>query len=254
MIEDLLTQHIFEWFFIFCRIGTALMLVPGIGDNFVSTKIRLVLALGLSVILFPVVQRYLPTVPHNVFILLFLVLKEVMIGAFLGMIVRIFLSALDVAGTLISFQIGFSNAAMFNPALSAQGSLASVFYTIIGTTLIYITDLHHLFIRGLVESYMYLSPLETVSLHDLSDTMLKYISDAFIVGVKMSLPFLILSVLFSVSLGILSRLMPQLQVFFIAMPIQLLVGIILVAATVMTMLIYWLNYTAQGLGGLFGLN
>ena len=248
MLQDFLANNIFHWLLVFARLSIALMLFPGLGDNFVAPKVRLIFVLGLSILIVPVVQEWLPAqMPTHVFDLFILIVKEFIIGLFLGFIIRIIVAALEVAGMMIAYQIGLSNASVFNPAISMQTSLPGVFIGMLGIVIIFLVDAHHYFIRALVESYQFFPPNVPLKIADYAMMSSRYFADAFTVGIKMTAPFLVVGPLFYFSLGILSRLMPQLQVFFILMPAQILLGLSLMGITVSAMMLYWLDYLQAAL-------
>jgi len=168
MLEELLPANLFAVMLIFARIGSALMLLPGFGEFYVMQRYRLLLALVLSALLTPVLAPALPPLPQGVAALVTAVGSEVAIGLFLGSIARILLSALDIAGTVVSLQLGLSSAQIFNPQVAQQGTLPSVFYGMLGVLLIFVTDLHHLLLRAMVDSYSVFTPGTLPPLGDFS--------------------------------------------------------------------------------------
>ena len=117
---------------IFARIGSAMILLPGIGENYVSTRVRLLLAGATTVVVSPVLAPGLPALPSQPLAMVVLLGGEIGIGLFFGTVVRCTMIALEIAGTVISFQIGLATASIFNPLLSDQGSVTSVLITITG--------------------------------------------------------------------------------------------------------------------------
>src|SRR4051812_20025708 len=115
-LQELVVNNIFAFLLIFMRFGVALMIMPGIGDTFVSPTVRLLFAAAISFILTPVLAPHLPAIPSNTGVFIELLLSEVFIGIFIGLIMRIMISALDTAGTIVSIQASLSNASLFNPS------------------------------------------------------------------------------------------------------------------------------------------
>jgi flagellar biosynthetic protein FliR len=149
----------------------------------------------------------------------------VLIGIFLGTVARILLSALDIAGTVVSLQLGLSAAQIFNPMLAQPGTLTSTLYGLLGILLIFLTDLHHVLIRALVDSYDVFAPGVVPQFNDMSDVMAHAVASAFSIGMQMSAPFILLGTAFFVGLGIAGRLVPQLQIMFVTQPLQIIGGI-----------------------------
>jgi flagellar biosynthesis protein FliR len=226
MLKEVLPTNLFAAALIFARIGSALMLLPGFGEFYVLQRYRLLLGLFIAALLTPVLAPMLPKLPDNAVDLVAMVGSEVTIGLFLGMVSRVLLSALDIAGTVVSFQLGLSAAQVFNPMAAAPGSVTGTLYSVLGVLLIFVTDLHHLLLRALVDSYAVFAPGVLPSLGDLSDVMARSVSGAFLIGMELSAPFILMGLLFFVAIGIVGRLVPQLQILFVTLPLQILGGLV----------------------------
>jgi flagellar biosynthetic protein FliR len=226
MLREVLPANLFAAALIFARIGSALMLLPGFGEFYVLQRYRLLLGLFIAALLTPVLAPMLPKLPDNAVDLVAMVGSEVTIGLFLGTVSRVLLSALDIAGTVVSFQLGLSAAQVFNPMAAAPGSVTGTLYSVLGVLLIFVTDLHHLLLRALVDSYAVFAPGVLPSLGDLSDVMARSVSGAFLIGMELSAPFILMGLLFFVAIGIVGRLVPQLQILFVTLPLQILGGLV----------------------------
>ncbi|MCE9508359.1 MAG: flagellar biosynthetic protein FliR [Alphaproteobacteria bacterium] len=234
--------NLFAFLLIFMRFGTALMIMPGIGDTFVSPMMRLLFALAMSFVLTPVLSPHLPAIPGHTGMLLALLTSEAFIGIFIGTVMRILVSALDTAGTIVSIQAGLSNATLFNPATEAQGSIISAVYSSLGVTLLLVADFHHRMLASVVDSYqLYPASGAFPEMGDLLETISKTVTMAFKIGVQMAIPFLVVGTLVQIGFGVLGRLMPQLQIFFVAMPLQIFLSLLILALTLSSGIIYWLN-------------
>ncbi len=218
-----------------------MVIMPGIGDTFVSSQVRLLFALALSLVVAPALQAHIPPPPSSTFLLTLYIMKEALIGFFIGLVGRIMISALAVAGMMISMQAGLASAMVFNPSTASQGSLVGSFLSVLGVTLLFALDLHHLLIMTVFESYGLFSFADVSSLGAMADTVAHLLSDSFRIGVQFSVPFIIVSLMLYAALGILARLMPQLQVFFIALPLQIFLGILILFITLSVAMTYWLG-------------
>jgi flagellar biosynthetic protein FliR len=118
-----------------------------------------------------------------------------------------------------------SAAQIFNPMLAQQGALTSAFYGVLGVLLIFVTDLHHLLLRAVVDSYNVFIPGGLPPLGDLSEVMVRVAANAFQLGLEMAAPFIVLGTLFFVALGVVGRLVPQLQLLFVMQPLQIVGGL-----------------------------
>jgi flagellar biosynthetic protein FliR len=167
--------------------------------------------------------------------------QEMFIGAVLGFTARLMISALQIAGFVIAQQLGLGFVMAVDPTQNGQqGILLGNFLTMLGITLIFATDLHHLVIAALNDSYALFRPGEIPLIGDVAALTTKTVAIAFKIGIQVSAPFLVFGLLFNLGLGVLSRLMPQMQVFFIGLPLSILLGLLilfLVIGAVMTVFI-----------------
>ncbi len=242
MLTDILPAEIFAVALVFCRIGAAVMLMPGIGENFISPQARLLFALALAVLITPVVRAGLPALPATMGPFVGLVVGEVIIGLFFGTIARIMILTLETAGFIIAFQSGLASAQVFNPGIAQQGSLPGALLSFLGLVLLFQTNLHHLFLAAAMDSYTLFQPGRPLPVQDMSDFIARLVTTSFRVAVQIAAPFLVIFTLFNVGLGILARLMPQLQIFFLALPAQLMLGLLLFAVTLHAGLTWFMQY------------
>ena len=246
-IEEFLVSGAFAFMLIFVRLGTALMIMPGIGDSFVSQKIRLFMALGMSFVLMPVVQTYMPSPVPSVPVLFSLILMEFVIGLFIGTVARIFMAALDVAGMIISMTSGLANAQVFNPAFATQGSIAGAFLSMTGIVLLFVTNLHHMLIYGLVESYAMFPIGEVPDSGSMAELISRAVSASFLVGFQIAIPFVVVAMLIYIGMGVLSRLMPQVQVFILALPAQIMLSMVTLFLVLSAAMLFWVGRFEDGM-------
>ncbi len=248
MLAEVLAFSLFSLLLVFVRLGAAFLILPVFGEAYISPRIRLLFAMAFSVIVTPVVQDVLPPLPSaGILATGLLILAEILVGLFLGVMVRIMVSALATTGTIIAFITGFANAVLFNPALEDQGSLQSVFLTLLGVLFILATDLHHVMLAGLVESYMVFTPGDVPEMGDFSFMVARAVADSFSLAMKLASPFIVVGVVFYALLGLLARLMPQLQVFFLAMPLQIVLGLMVFLITIQAIMMVFLGDFSEGL-------
>lgn len=250
MLQELLAGQVFAHFLVFCRLGAIIMLMPILGERFVPNRMRLAFAALFTLLVTPTVAPILPGEPATVGGLALLVGGEIFVGVFIGYLGRLMLSALETAGMIISFQTGLSSALYFNPMLAEQGSLIGVFLTLTAMLLLFQTDLHHLMLRGAVDSYGLFRPGAPPPVGDFTQVIVRLVGESFRIGLQIAGPLLVIITVLYVALGLLSRLMPQLQVFFVALPLQLVLGLILFGLTLPTAFLIFMQYFSSTLGGL----
>ncbi len=220
---------------VFARVGTMVMLMPGLGERFVLNRAKLVVAVFLALLLMPIVKPVMQT-PGDPAALMTLLISEILIGGILGFSARIIMSALATAGVIMANQIGLGFATAVDPAMGQQNPSIGNFLTILGVTLIMVGDLHHLAISAIHNSYTMLPPGAYPSVGDASALGLQAVTKSFAIAVQLSAPFIVFGLLFNLGLGILARLMPQFQVFFLGAPASILIGMALLAAVIGVMM------------------
>jgi flagellar biosynthetic protein FliR len=248
---DWLPQTAFLYLIVFARVGAMLMLLPALGESTIPARLRLGFALVFTLVLLPLLREQLPPLPQEMMAIIVMACHEVVIGLFLGGLMRIFISAAQIAGAIVAFQVGLSAAMVADPNQGGvQGLVVSTFLTFLGTALIFATDLHHMALAAVYDSYMIFSPTDPLMLGDAAQSAVRAVSGAFTVGIQMAAPFIVFGLVFNLGMGILSRLMPQLQVFFIAMPANIGVGLILIALLLTMMMGWYLNHFEAELANL----
>jgi len=252
-LQQLLTANVFAWMLIFTRVGAAFLSMPGVSEAFVSPRIRLLLALLVSALLVPVLGPKLPAMPAQTMALTTLLIGEAFYGAFIGIVARLIVSTVETAGMIIAMQISLSNASVFNPAMASQSSLPSALLGMTALTLMFATDLHHLLFWAVADSYTVFTPGTFPQMGDHATTYARLLGQSFMVGTQLAAPFLVLGLVFYLGLGLLARLMPQLQIFFIAIPAQIYLGIIILGLVLSTFMMVWLNYARHTLNALLGI-
>jgi len=246
-LQSFITQGVFAFILTFVRVGTALMIMPGLGDSLVPQQVRLYMALGFALVLFPVTSAYMPTPVPSSFLLFLLIGFEFVTGVFIGTIARILTSALDIAGMIISMMLGLGNAQLFNPLMASQGSLIGAFLSISGVTLLFVTNMHHLLLMGLFESYEAFPVGQLPEAQSMGEMIAKVVSSAFRIGIQMSIPLIVIGTVMYIGMGVLARIMPQIQVFMLALPLQILLGLMTLGVTAAAAMMFWLQEFENGM-------
>jgi flagellar biosynthetic protein FliR len=227
---------------VFARIGTMLMLLPGLGEIVVSTRLRLTLALLLAAVIFPLHSNAYHVDIRSVVSLVTVVTEEILIGAVLGISARLAVSALQVTGAVVAQQLGLGFVTSVDPTLGQQGVIISNFLTMLGLVLIFATDTHYLVIAALSDSYNIFAPGDVPSLGDTAALVSRTVAGSFRIGIQLAAPFLIFGIIFNLGLGVLSRLMPQMQVFFVGVPLSIFVGFLILILVIGAMMAGFIDY------------
>ncbi len=241
-MTELLNLNLYTFLMVFLRIGSALMLLPGFTASYVGTQIRLSIALALTIILIPVVSKFLPQAPNGFDTLLQYILQEITIGVFLAIIIQTIFSSLSLAGNIAGQAIGFSNAQNFNPATQNQSIIIESFLGVTALTVIFMANLHHLMLNAVIDTYHLFPVGQTLPWGDFANQMSQTVNGAFIAGFKLGAPFIAFNIVFYTGMGLVSRLMPQLNIFFLSLPLQIYLGAGLLFITMPIMILWFMRY------------
>jgi flagellar biosynthetic protein FliR len=241
VLQNLITEDIFALAFVFARVGAVMMLLPGFGEVFVSARIRLVLSLAITIVITPAVTSSIPALPDGPIGMLTTLGREMVIGLFLGGLTRIMIAALHIAGMIMGFQSSLANAQQFDPINSTQGSLLGRFLNVLGVFLIFMSDLHPMMLMAVADSYQVFQPGAPLPIGDFAETAIRALGDSFLLAMQISSPLIVMGMLFYIGLGLLARLMPQVQVFFIAIPIQIILAFMVMAVSLSAGMMWFLG-------------
>jgi flagellar biosynthetic protein FliR len=250
-VIDAAPQTVIAVFLIFCRIGGALMIMPGFSSSYVPPRVRLsiafVVTLALAPMFLPAVEQRLGT--GEMATVLGLIVSETATGFVIGFVGRVFFSALAFIGAAATQAIGLSAMPGTIVEDSEQPPPIAALLTITATTMIFAMNLHWEVLRGLVDSYQSIPPGEgigtRIALIDVTDQL----TEAFLLALRIGSPFLIYSLIFNFALGITNKLTPQIPVFFIAMPFGVAGGMILLFFVIKDMLLAFMSGFGAWLGG-----
>ena len=206
----------------FCRIGTAVLLMPGFGDARIPSRVRLIFAVILSLTMLPVVPALAPIEQTSV--LVGLIAFEVTIGVFIATGAKLLLAVIHILGAIIGQAAGLSNAFAPNDGNFASASTISGLLYMGALTFMFATNTHHLIISGIGLSYQAI-PVGTLPVIDMAQQVARLSADAFYISVYIGAPFLIFTVLFNLALGLANRVMPAMQVFLVASPALIMFGL-----------------------------
>lgn len=245
MLSQFLLPQLFAFLLVFCRVGTAIMLLPGFSEAYVTARVRMMLAVFLSILLVPVIHIQ---VPNSLPALFILIVAEILTGAFLGGLSRMLISTMHIAGSIIAYQSGLSAALTLGLGqLQGQDTALGNLLTFTAVVLLFVTDLHHLMLRGLAGSYGLFTPGQFPSPGDFADHAAHTMSGAFSTAMQLAAPSLVVGMIMNLGAGILSRLMPNLQIFFIMIAPQLMVGFLILMVTFSSIMLWYMDYFKDSL-------
>lgn len=247
MLRDILTLNLFAFFLIFARMGSALMLMPAFSAAMVPVEARLLFALAVSFVLMPMLAHQLPSLPGTVSGMFLLLAGEVVVGSFFGLITRVLVSALQTAGTVIAFVSSLASSLTQDPVVEQQSATIAGFLGNLGVLLLISTDMHHLMLKAAIDSYGIFEPGVAPMWGDFGLVMARRVAEAFTLGVQISAPLIITGFAYYLGLGLLGRLMPNLPIFFVGVPLQLIIQVAVLIIVLSGMMLVFLNHFESGL-------
>ena len=245
-----LSGAVLVYLLVFARTGAMVMLLPPLANTSVPARIRLMLALAIAVALAPTVASSYPqTAPHNIAALGVMIAQEVTVGIMIGTLARVIMTAVAIAGTVIASQTGLSYAEALDPSSHGQqGAVIGNFLSMLAVVMIFASNMHHLAIGAVVGSYHLIPPGTALPPGDMAEMAIRIVSGAFLLGFQLAAPFLVFGFAVNIGFGVLARMMPQLQVFFVATPLNILVGFVVMALLIGSMMTLFLNFYSVQMG------
>lgn len=213
--------------FIFARVGIIFAMVPFFNAEVVPRRITATIAFFLSLVLMPVVPPVQVRMDDlNILSLLFILLHEVLIGLCLGLAVDVIFAGIQIAGELIGFQMGFSIANVMDPMTGANVPIISNMLYITAFLLFFSLGGHHLLIRALVESFQIIPIGDSLVHRGFLMSVITYAGEMFVIGVKVAAPIIGVLFLINIAFAVIARALPQMNVFLMAFPLTISVGLI----------------------------
>ena len=228
----------FAFVLILSRTAAIVMLLPGLGEADPPPVVRAGLSVALSLLVLPTIAPQVPSAPEGM-TAAGMVLAELLVGAALGWLARLPAIALSMCGAITSTTIGLSSVIQYDPALGAQSSAFARLLGLLAPLIVLATGLYELPLSALVGSYHVVPPGSLMPAGPLAQSVQEGVSSAFGLALRLSAPFLLAGLLVQAGLGLLARLVPQLQVSSVAVPGQILCGLMLVGLLASPLLSAW---------------
>jgi flagellar biosynthetic protein FliR len=184
----------------------------------------------------------LPPLPDTLGALVGQTIKELLIGVMIGLLLQMLTAALAVAGEVVSIQTTLSFSQTANPSEAQPGSSVASFLSVMTVALIFATNLDHLFIAAMARSYTLFPPMKAVPLMDAATLAVRTFAQTFALGLQLAAPVVVFSVVFNIAIGLVGRMMPQFQVFFVATPLHVLFGLSVFALSLGSIGLVWLEH------------
>ncbi|MEJ7708500.1 MAG: flagellar biosynthetic protein FliR [Pyrinomonadaceae bacterium] len=216
---------------VLARMGGLVTFAPFWSHRLTPTRVRAVLAMGLALVLTPVVAPRLATPPTEFFSLALIIVGELLIGMAIGLVGRLVFSALDTAAHVLGFQMGFSLASTIDPATRAQTAALGVIAQMLGLVVLLGADGHRWLLAATVKSFQIVAPGNFSASAELIDLFIRLSANAIATGVALTAPAIVVLLSVELALAVMGRAAPQLQIMVLGFPIKIAVGLWLLGAS-----------------------
>jgi flagellar biosynthetic protein FliR len=221
--------HLQLFLLIFLRVSAVLVLLPLFDSKSIPVIFKAGLALTVSITLFPLVDIGNVSPITDVFSFGIKVGGEIMLGAIIGLSVKLVFAGVQLAGQLAGFQMGFAIANVMDPVTSTQASIMAQLKNYMAMLIFLAMDAHHALLQALAQSFEIVRPLAFHFSTSVADQIMNLASTMFVIALKVGAPLLSTLFLTSVGLGLIARTVPQMNIFIVAMPLKILVGLLFLA-------------------------
>lgn len=209
---------------ILVRIASFLWISPGFSNRQIPNLAKLVFSSGLAFAVYGTTEIPVETLTIGLFTVL--VLKEVLLGVAIGYITQLFFSAVEMAGSFVDFQVGFSMSMAFDPALGVNASYYGQLYYWIALVIFFVADVHHHVIRTLVNSFQYV-PITQLDFPYMGiEGIVQIFVHVIEIALNLAFPMMIIALLSEIVLALLSRTVPQINVLILGMPMKILLSLV----------------------------
>jgi flagellar biosynthetic protein FliR len=208
------------------RVSAIVHSIPVFSSNSIPVLFKMGLAFAVSMVLFTIVDLEPFAVPAGIFPFAIGIIGEVMIGLVIGLSVRLVFAGIQLAGQLAGYQMGLAIANVMDPSSSEQFPILAQFNQLLAMLLILVTNTHHLFLRALAESYHLVPPFGFHFNNAVMQQLVDLGADMFVIAIKIGAPVIAALLLTTVAFGLVARTVPQMNVFIVAMPLKIAVGLL----------------------------
>jgi len=216
-------QEILAGILVLLRISMIMSFIPVISHQSIPVQIKVGFIITVTVVVLPVVLDTIPPVPANPILYAILGLQELVIAGMISLLAQLIFSSVQFAGQIMSYQVGMAIANVFDPSTQAQGAVTGTFVSVLAMLLWLATNTHLIFLQAMMDSFTLLPPGQPWSFAGW-EMLSSAFSAMFVLAVKLVAPVMILVFFVYVALGLVSRAVPQIQVFFISFPITISLG------------------------------
>lgn len=240
----------FAFVLVLSRTGAAIMLLPGLGEAEPPAMLRAGLTLALTALVVPSIG--VVAAPPDIWRAGGMIVAELVCGAMLGWLARLVALALPMAGHVVSSMIGLSSVVQLDPALGQTSALMRLLALAV-PVLVLSSGLYALPVAAIAGSYQLIGPGSLLPAGNAAETVLGAVTESFGLALRLASPVVLAGLIWQIALGLMARAVPQLQVYFAAIPAQILGGLLLFGLLATSIVAAWMEAVRAGFGLLPGL-
>ncbi|MFC1886707.1 flagellar biosynthetic protein FliR [Thermodesulfobacteriota bacterium] len=235
------------FFLIFLRVSAIIATAPLFDNRSIPIIFKAGLALSVSILLLPILDIDAVIFPSQITPFAIGVASEIMLGLIIGFSVKLIFSGIQLAGQFAGFQMGFAIVNVMDPMTSTQAPVISQFKYQIAMLIFLSINAHHWFLKAIVDSFRLVAPLSFQLNGSLVEHLMKISGNMFVIAVKVAAPIIAALLLTTVALGMIARTVPQMNIFIVAMPLKIIIGLIFFCITLPYLSMFFVNLF-KGLG------
>ncbi len=243
----------FAFALVLARVGGAVMLLPGLGETEPPPMLRVGIALAVTVLLLPPIRHLIPPVPPALAPAARMVLAEAVTGLWLGWLARVLVLALPMAGQIIAYMMGLANVLEPDTGLGGQSTALGRMFGLVATVAVLASGLWAVPVAALAGSFRLIAPGALLPAGATAGLAAASVARGFALALQLASPFVLAAIVWQVAIGVIAKLIPRLQVYFLALPAQILGGLLLLALLVGGIISAWQAALVAGVDRLPGL-
>jgi flagellar biosynthetic protein FliR len=229
-LPDQALTEVLGFLLVVCRVGGLFVLAPGFSATMIPNRIKLMLAMALALAMMPIAVHG-QTVPLNAGGYVMLMLKELGVGLIFAFPMALVGAAVQAGASLLDTLIGFSFSSVLDPVNNQQVAILGQFYSLFAVLVLLMSGGDHIMIEGIGASYRALPITAYPHIDVLTSGALGAFAQVWVIGLEIAAPVLVALVITDAAIGLVSRAVPQMNVFVVGMPAKILVGMTVIAAT-----------------------
>ncbi|MGD0623563.1 MAG: flagellar biosynthetic protein FliR [Thermodesulfobacteriota bacterium] len=236
----MISPNLFDWsimqfqsfVLIMMRVSPILFMMPILSSSAMPNLLKISLMLAVSLLLLPLVKIDLRLFPSDPYQFGLFMIAELMVGFVLGLSINLIFAGIQLAGELAGYQMGLAMATILDPQSGMDTTLIAQFYYLLGLLIFLSIDGHHWFFRALFQSFSVLSPGEFHLKMGLYHHILKLSAKMFIIAIKMIAPIMAVLIFTQIALGMIAKMVPQMNVLMTSFPLTICLGLIFLGLSI----------------------